>query len=73
MPLGQAIFYFLLIWTFVSIPLAMLVGVMIGFGADGKLPFDQIDRKRRAPPRETPRIPAVAEKRVAQFGRLNSQ
>ena len=65
MPSPQTVIYFLLIWTFVSIPLAMLVGAMIKFGADGKLPFDQIDRKLRTPSRETRRVPAVAEKRVA--------
>ena len=73
MPSPRAVFYFLLIWTFVSIPLAMLVGAMIKFGADGKLPFHRFDRKLRTRPREAPRVPAVAEKRVALVGRLKSQ
>jgi hypothetical protein len=60
MPSPQTVIYFLLIWTFVSIPLAMLVGAMIKFGADGKLPSDQIDRKLRTP-QQTRRVPAVAE------------
>jgi len=69
MPSLQAAIYFLLVWTFVSIPLAMLVGAMIKFGADGKLPLAQSDRKLRAPSRETRSVPAAMEKRVAQFGR----
>ena len=73
MPSPQTVIYFLLIWTFVSIPLAMLVGAMIKFGADGELPLDQIDRKLGTPLRETRRVSAVAEQRVAHFSRLNSQ
>jgi hypothetical protein len=65
MPSPQTVIYFLLIWTFVSIPLAMLVGAMIKFGADGQLPFDRIDRKLRTPSRETRLVSTVAEKRVA--------
>jgi hypothetical protein len=60
MPSPQTVIYFLLIWTFVSIPLAMLVGAMIKFGADGTLPSDQIDRKLRTP-QQTRHAPAVAE------------
>jgi hypothetical protein len=67
MPSPQTVIYFLFIWTFVSVPLAMLVGAMIRFGADGNLRFDQIDRKLQTPPRETRRGPAVAEKRVAHL------
>jgi hypothetical protein len=63
MPSPQTVIYFLLVWTFVSIPLAMLLGAMIKFGADGEL--DQIDRKLWTPSRESRRVPAVAEKRVA--------
>jgi hypothetical protein len=73
MPSPQAVIYFLLIWTFVSVPLAMLVGAVIKFGADDKLSFDQIDRKLQTPSREMRRVAVVAEKRVSHFGRLNSQ
>jgi hypothetical protein len=69
----QVVIYFLLIWTFVSIPLALLVGAMIGFGADGKLPFDQTGQELRTPSREMRRVPAAAEKQVAHFGRVSSQ
>jgi hypothetical protein len=73
MPSPQAAIYFLLIWTFISIPLAMLVGAMIRFGADGKLPFNRIDRKFRTPSPETRRVSAAAEKREAHFRGLNTR
>jgi hypothetical protein len=67
MPSPQAAIYFLLLWTLASIPLAMLVGAMIKFGADGKVRFDQVDRKLRTSSLKTRCVPAVAEKRVARL------
>ena len=69
MPSPQAAIYFLLAWIFVSVPLALLVGAMIKFGADGKLTLEQNDRKLRTPSRDMRSIPVAIEKRAAQFGR----
>jgi hypothetical protein len=69
MPSLQAAIYFLLVWTFVSIPLAMLVGAMIKFGADGKLLLEQSDRRLRTLSLEMRSVTAAMEKRAAQFGR----
>ncbi len=64
MPTFQAVVYFLLIWTAVSIPLGMLLGAMIKFGAGDGLPSDQTDRKFEAPSLVRQRDPVVAEKRT---------
>jgi hypothetical protein len=60
-PSFQAVIYFLLIWTAVSVPLGLLLGAMIRFGAGDGLPSDQIDRKIGTPLR---RDPVVGEKRT---------
>jgi hypothetical protein len=63
-PSFQAVIYFLLIWTAVSIPLGMLLGAMIKFGAGDGLPSDQTDRKFEAPSLARQGDPVVAEKRT---------
>jgi hypothetical protein len=74
-PSFQAVIYFLLIWTAVSIPLGMLLGAMIKFGAGERLPSDQTDRKFEAPSLVRQRDPVVAEKRTmaARFSARQSQ
>jgi hypothetical protein len=73
-PSFQAVVYFLLIWTAVSIPLGMLVGAMIKFGAGESRPSDQTDRKFEAPSLVRQRDPVVAEKRTmaARFSGIKS-
>ncbi len=51
MPSSQTVIFLLLLWTAVSLPLAMLVGAMIKFGARDGLPSDQSDRKFGTPAR----------------------
>jgi hypothetical protein len=64
-PSFQAVVYFLLIWTAVSIPLGLLLGAIIRFGAGDELPSDQIDREFGAPSLVKHRDPVVvAEKRT---------
>jgi hypothetical protein len=65
MPSLQSTVSFLLFWTTVSVPLAMLVGAMIKFGAGEKLSLSQIDRKFEALSRARLCEPAFAENRVA--------
>ena len=64
MPSFQAVVYFLLIWTAVSVPLGLVLGAIIKFGAgEGLLP-DQIDLEFEAPSPVRQRDPVVAEKRA---------
>ena len=48
-PTFQAVVYFLLIWTAVSVPLALVLAATIRFGTDEGLPPDQTDREFEAP------------------------
>ena len=74
MPSFQAVIYFLLIWTAVSIPLGMLLGAMIKFGAGESRPSDQTDRKFEEPSLVRQRDPVVAEKRtMARFSARQSR
>jgi hypothetical protein len=63
-PSFQAVIYFLLIWTAVSVPLGLLLGSMIRVGAGDWLRSDQIDRKFGTPLLLRRRDPVVAEKRT---------
>ena len=63
-PTFQAVVYFLLIWTAVSVPLGLVLGAMIKFGAGEGLPPDQIDLEFEAPSPVRQRDPVVAEKRA---------
>jgi hypothetical protein len=63
-PTFQAVVYFLLIWTAVSVPLALVLAAIIKFGAGEGLPPDQIDRAFEAPSPVRQRDPVVAEKRT---------
>jgi hypothetical protein len=63
-PSFQAVVYFLLIWTAVSVPLGLVLAAIIKFGAGDGLASDQIDREFGAPPLVRQRDPVVAEKRT---------
>ena len=63
-PTFQAVVCFLLIWTAVSVPLALALGKIIKFGADEGLPPDPIDREFEAPSPVRQRNPVAAEKRT---------
>ena len=63
-PTFQAVVYFLLIWTAVSVPLGLLLAAMIKFGAGEGLPPDQTDQEFEAPSPVRQRDPVVAEKRA---------
>jgi hypothetical protein len=63
-PSFQAVIYFLIIWTAVSVLLGLLLGALIKFGAGEGLPPDQIDGKFGAPLLVRQRDPVVAERRT---------
>lgn len=63
-PSFHAVICFLLIWTAVSVPLGLLLGAMIRFGARDGLPSDQIDRKLGTPSLVRQRDPVGAEERT---------
>jgi hypothetical protein len=61
-PTFQAVVYFLLIWTAVSVPLGLLLAALIKFGTGEGLPPDQTDQEF-GPPASEARDSVVAEKR----------
>jgi hypothetical protein len=62
-PTFQAVIYFLIIWTAVSVPLGLLLAAVIKFGAGEELPPDQTDQEF-GPPASEARDSVVAEKRT---------
>jgi hypothetical protein len=60
-PTFQAVVYFLIIWTAISVPLGLLLARVIKFGTGEGLPSDQTDQEFGTPASEA-RNSVVAEK-----------
>jgi thymidine phosphorylase len=63
-PSFQAVVYFLLVWTAVSVPLSLLLAAVIKFGTGEARPPDQIDREFGTPLLVRQHDSVVAEKRT---------
>jgi hypothetical protein len=62
-PTFQAVLYFLIIWTAISVPLGLLLARVIKFGTGEGLPPDQTDQEFGTPASEA-RDSVIAEKRT---------